>query len=113
MLGAVIILTGTGLLAMMFAVYSRTNNPRLIGGPAGFLNVILFFPSGAIYPIESLPAWLRAFTRWNPETHAISALKSVMFKGANLAAISSDVVFLALFTALMLLLAGATLKRSL
>jgi ABC-2 type transport system permease protein len=113
MLCGVILLTGTGLLAMMFAMYSRTANPRLIGGPAGFLNVILFFPSGAIYPVESLPHWLRAFTRWNPETHAVSALKSVMFKGANFAAISGDVAFLAAFTALMLLLAGATMKRSL
>ncbi len=113
MLCGVIVLTGTGLLAMMFALYSRASNPRLIGGPAGFLNVILFFPSGAIYPIESLPHWLRAFTGWNPETHAVSALKSVMFKGANFAAISGDVAFLAVFTAVMLLLAGATLKRSL
>ena len=87
----VIALTGTGLLAMMFAIYSRASNPRLIGGPAGFLNVILFFPSGAIYPVESLPHWLRAFTRWNPETHAVSALKSIMFKGAHFAAISGDV----------------------
>ena len=109
----VIALTGTGLLAMMFAIYSRASNPRLIGGPAGFLNVILFFPSGAIYPVESLPHWLRAFTRWNPETHAVSALKSIMFKGANFAAISSDVMFLLVFTAVMLVLAGATLKRSL
>jgi ABC-2 type transport system permease protein len=113
MLCGVIVLTGLGLLAMMFAVYSQASNPRLIGGPAGFLNVILFFPSGAVYPIESLPPWLHSFTLWNPETHAISALKSVMFKGADFAAISADVAFLATFTALMLLLAGATLKRSL
>jgi ABC-2 type transport system permease protein len=113
MLCGVIVLTGTGLLAMMFAMYSHASNPRLIGGPAGFLNVILFFPSGAVYPIESLPPWLHSFTLWNPETHAISALKSVMFKGADFAAISGDVEFLAVFTALMLLLAGATLKRSL
>jgi len=113
MLCGVIVLTGTGLLAMMFAMYSRASNPRLIGGPASFLNVILFFPSGAVYPVESLPRWLHSFTLWNPETHAISALKSVMFKGADFAAISGDVAFLAAFTALMLLLAGATLKRSL
>jgi len=113
MLCGVIVLTGTGLLAMMFAMYSRASNPRLIGGPAGFLNVILFFPSGAIYPIESLPHWLRAFTAWNPETHAVSALKSVMFKGAHFSAISGDVMFLVVFTAIMLILAGATLKRSL
>ena len=113
MLCGVIVLTGTGLLAMMFAMYSHASNPRLIGGPAGFLNVILFFPSGAVYPIESLPRWLHSFTLWNPETHAISALKSVMFKGADFAAISADVTFLAAFTALMLVLAGATLRRSL
>ena len=113
MLCGVIVLTGTGLLAMMFAMYSRTSNPRLIGGPASFLNMILFFPSGALYPIESLPPWLHSFTRWNPETHAIRALKSVMFKGADFAAISADVAFLAAFTAIMLLLAAATLKRSL
>jgi ABC-type multidrug transport system permease subunit len=113
MLCGVIVLTGTGLLAMMFAMYSHASNPRLIGGPAGFLNMILFFPSGAVYPIESLPPWLHTFTLWNPETHAIRALKSVMFKGAHFAAISSDVAFLAAFTALMLVLAGATLKRSL
>jgi ABC-2 type transport system permease protein len=113
MLCGVIVLTGTGLLAMMFALYSHASNPRLIGGPAGFLNVILFFPSGAVYPIESLPQWLHSFTVWNPETHAIRALKSVMFKGADFAAISGDVAFLAAFTGVMLLLAGATLKRSL
>jgi ABC-2 type transport system permease protein len=113
MLCGVIVLTGTGLLAMMFALYSRASNPRLIGGPAGFLNVILFFPSGAIYPVESLPPWLRYFSHWNPETHAVHALKSVMFKGSNFAAISSDVTFLIVFTAIMLVLAGATLKRSL
>jgi len=37
----------------------------------------------------------------------------VMFKGANFAAISGDVAFLAAFTVVMLLLAGATFKRSL
>jgi hypothetical protein len=36
-----------------------------------------------------------------------------MFKGADFSAISGDGAFLAAFTALMLLLAGATLKRSL
>jgi len=110
---AVIVLAGTGILAMMFALFSHASNPRFIGAPAGFLNVILFFPSGALYPIESLPPWLRAFTAWNPETHAVSAIKSLMFKGANFAAISGDLGFLALFAVLMLLLAGATMRRRL
>jgi ABC-2 type transport system permease protein len=75
--------------------------------------VILFFPSGAIYPIESFPPWLRAFAHYNPETHAVSALKSILFKGANFAAISNDVTFLIVFTAIMLVIASMTVKRTL
>jgi len=50
-------------------------HPRLMAGFSGFLNVILFFPSGAIYPVESFPPWLRGFTRYSSETHAVSAIK--------------------------------------
>jgi ABC-2 type transport system permease protein len=113
MLVGVILIGATGILAMTFVLLARADNPRLVGVSAGFLNVILFFPSGAVYPIESFPPWLRAFARYNPETHAVSALKSILFKGANLAAISGDVAFLVIFTALMLILASATLKRTL
>jgi ABC-2 type transport system permease protein len=113
MLMGVIVLGATGILAMMFALLARAENPRIVGISAGFLNVILFFPSGAVYPIESFPPWLRAFAHFNPETHAVSALKSILFKGANLAAVSNDLVYLTVFTALMLMLASATIKRSL
>src|ERR1700731_1088563 len=106
MLVGVIILGATGILAMTFVLLARANNPRVVGASAGFLNVILFFPSGAIYPIESFPPWLRSFAHYNPETHAVSALKSILFKGANFAAISNDLAFLVIFTALMLVVAG-------
>jgi ABC-2 type transport system permease protein len=113
MLVGVIIIGATGILAMTFVLLARASNPRVVGASAGFLNVILFFPSGAVYPVESFPPWLRAFARYNPETHAVSALKSILFKGANFAAVSHDLVFLLIFTALMLGLASMTVKRTL
>jgi len=109
----IIVLSATGILAMMFALLARADNPRIVGASAGFLNVILFFPSGAVYPVESFPRWLRVFAAYNPETHAVSALKSILFKGANLAAVSGDISFLVVFTAIMLVLAGVALKRTL
>lgn len=109
----IIVLGATGILAMTFALLARADNPRVVGASAGFLNVILFFPSGAVYPIESFPHWLRIFAEYNPETHAVSALKSVLFKGADLRAVSGDICFLVVFTAIMLLLAGLNLKRTL
>jgi ABC-2 type transport system permease protein len=109
----IMLLAATGLFAMNFLILGRAAHPRLVGVFAGFLNVILFFPSGAIYPVESFPPWLRAFAAYNPETHAVNALKQILFKGANYAAVAGDVAFLAVFTAGMVVLASATFKRTL
>lgn len=113
MLIGIIVMGATGILAMTFALLGRAGHPRLVGTFAGFLNVILFFPSGAIYPVDSFPSWLRSFAQFNPETHAVSALKSILFKGADFAAVRNDLAFLAVFTALMLVLASISFKRTL
>jgi ABC-2 type transport system permease protein len=109
----VIILCATGLLAMTFSLMGRATHPRLVGTCMGFLNVILFFPSGAIYPIESFPNWLRSFARFNPEMHAVSALKAILFKGAVFSAVRADLSFLLVFTAIMLVFASLSFKRTL
>src|SRR6266851_2955090 len=109
----IIVVSATGLLAMTFALLGRAGHPRLVGTFSGFLNVILFFPSGAIYPVESFPPWLRTFAHFNPESHAVSAIKSILFKGANFAAVSHDLIFLTMFMLLMLAIASVSFKRTL
>ncbi len=113
MLIFLIVIGGTGLLAMTFAMLGRASHPRLVGMFSGFLNVILFFPSGAIYPVESFPHWLRAFARYNPETHLVSALKSILFRGADISAVTGDLLFLTVFMVLMLITASVSFKRTL
>jgi ABC-type multidrug transport system permease subunit len=112
-LGGVVILTALGLLGMMMVLLGRAMHPRITGVVTGFLNVILFFPSGALYPIASFPAWLQAFARVNPETHAVAALKAILFRGGDLAAAGAHVGFLAAFAAAMLGFAMMTMKRTL
>jgi ABC-2 type transport system permease protein len=109
----IIIVSATGLLAMTFALLGRAGHPRLVGTFSGFLNVILFFPSGAIYPVESFPPWLRTFAHFNPETHSVSAIKQILFKGADFAAVSGDIIFLLAFMLIMLVLASVSFKRTL
>ena len=109
----IIIVSATGLLAMTFALLGRAGHPRLVGTFSGFLNVILFFPSGAIYPVESFPPWLRTFAHFNPETHSVSAIKQILFKGADFAAVSGDIMFLLVFMLIMLVLASVSFKRTL
>ena len=109
----IIVVSATGLLAMTFALLGRAGHPRLVGTFSGFLNVILFFPSGAIYPVESFPPWLRTFAHFNPETHSVSAIKQILFKGADFAAVSGDIIFLLVFMLIMLVLASVSFKRTL
>jgi ABC-2 type transport system permease protein len=110
---AVQLLTTFGLLAMMMAIMGRAQTPRISGVLGGFLNVILFFPSGALYPVASFPPWLRAVAVVNPETHAIAAIKAILFRAGDLHAAAEHVGFLAAFAAAMTTLAVVTLKRRL
>jgi ABC-2 type transport system permease protein len=109
----IIILTILSLLSLMFIILGRVKTPRIVGALTGFLNVILFFPSGAVYPIASFPQWLKTFSKINPEAYAVDALKSILFKGASLGSILTDVAFLSVFTIVMMTTAIATFKRTL
>lgn len=109
----VIVLTTLCLLSLMFVILGRIGHPRIVGILSGFLNVILFFPSGAVYPIASFPGWLKTFARINPEAYAVDALKSILFKSSTVATVSGDLAFLAIFTAVMMTTAILTFKRTL
>jgi len=109
----VMALATLGLLSLMFLLMGRANHPRIMGVFSGFLNVIFFFPSGAVYPVQSFPGWLRKFALVNPEYYAVHALKSILFKAAPLSVVYGDILFLTGFTAVTMTLAVVTFKRTL
>ena len=47
------------------------------------LTMPLFFASNAIYPLSMMPGWLRAFSRVNPLTYQVDALRRLMVAGGN------------------------------
>ena len=106
------VLTALGLLSMIFTVLGRADHPRIVGVLVGFLNVIFYFPSGAVYPIESLPNWLRAFAKVNPEAYAVHAFKELILKGSGFVAVRGDLMFFVVFIAFMLFFATLTFKRT-
>lgn len=108
-----IVITSFCLLSMVFLLMGRANHPRILGIFGGFMNVIFFFPSGAVYPVESFPKWLRVFAKINPEAYAVHAFKSVLLKGAGIGPIMGDLLFLSIFTLVMSVLAVVTFKRTL
>jgi ABC-2 type transport system permease protein len=109
----VIVLTTLSLQSLMFVLLGRADHPRIVGVLSGFMNVILFFPSGAVYPTASLPGWLKVFAKVNPEAYAVDALKALLFKSAGFATVLEDIAFLAVFMVVMMTAAIILFKRTL
>ncbi len=108
-----IAMTSTAFICMMSMIMARVDDPLVPRAIFGILNTLLFFPSGAIYPISAFPAWLRVIARIDPFTYAVHGFKELLLKEAGLAAIWPDLVYLSVFTAITL--GGTTLlfKRTL
>ena len=66
----------------------------------GLINFPVFFLSGAFYPVESLPTWLRSIVLYNPMTYAVDGLRAVMIKGTSLFLVLPDVIVVAIFALL-------------
>lgn len=66
------------------------------------LNTLLFFPSGAIYPINAFPKWLQAIAIADPFSYAVHAFKALLLKEAGFTAIWYDLLFLTVFAAVMI-----------
>lgn len=108
-----IFLTALGLISMMTAYAVRAPAPEVYQFTAFPINLILYFTSGAVYPIEGFPGWMRSVSAFNPEAYAIHALRLIMYKGATFSAVAGDFAFLAVFTMAMVGLATLAFKRAL
>jgi ABC-2 type transport system permease protein len=108
-----ILLTSLAFNTMMFLLMVRIEDPLVPRAMFGILNTLLFFPSGAIYPIEAFPWWLRAIAKVDPFTFAVHGFKSLLLKETGLAAILPDMLYLSLFAAIALGVATPLFKRTL
>lgn len=93
----------------------------------GVFNVImnllvmpLFFLSGAIYPVNLLPSWLRFLSRCNPLTYGIDSFKNVLLPRAEIQGHGSlgaefplglDIGVVALFSLIMISLAVVSFRK--
>jgi ABC-2 type transport system permease protein len=110
-LGAVIGCTSVAMISFMFLIMVRISDPLVPRAIFGVLNTLLYFPSGAIYPIEGFPAWLRWISYVDPFTYSVHALKALLLKNEGFAGIYSDVIVLAVFSVVLSSLTVAFFKR--
>jgi ABC-2 type transport system permease protein len=109
----VIVITAFALISMMFLLMVRVNDPLVPRAIFGVLNTFLYFPSGAVYPQQGFPAWMRAIAVVDPFTYAVHAFRSLLLKNTGFGAILPDLAYLVVFSAVAMGAAVALFKRTL
>jgi ABC-2 type transport system permease protein len=77
MLGAALFSTFSVLIACVLKSRER------VMGIGQVLTMPLFFASNAIYPVTSMPPWLRVIARANPLSYEVDALRAMMLAGES------------------------------
>jgi len=108
-----ILVSGFTFNAFMFLMVGNIKDPMAPKILSGILNTLLYFPSGAISPVESIPAWMRILFCVNPMTYPVHGFRALMLKNVPAMSIVPDVLFLRLIGAISLLLATRIFRRML
>jgi ABC-2 type transport system permease protein len=109
----VVLVASIAMISFMFLVMVRVDDPLVPRAIFGVLNTLLFFPSGAVYPIQGFPKWLRAISRVDPFTYTVHALQDLTLKNTGIAGIYRDVLILLVFASVMIAGSLALFKRQL
>lgn len=112
-LTALVALTSLAFMTMTSCITVRMNNPVAPRAIFGALNTLLYFPSGALYPTEAMPGWLRGLAHIDPFYYAVHALRVLLLKGAMITSMLTDLLVLGVFSLVMYGIAVRLFKRSL
>jgi ABC-2 type transport system permease protein len=108
---ATIFLTSLAISALWFLLFARVEKASVLRGTFGIINVLIFFSSGALYPVESYPTWLRVLSDANPLTYGLRALRDLLLRGTEPATAYPEWVFLGTFTLVCSVLTQVVFKR--
>jgi ABC-2 type transport system permease protein len=109
----VIVITAFALVSMMFLLMVRVSDPLVPRATFGVLNTFLYFPSGAVYPQQAFPGWMRVLAKIDPFTYAVHALKCLLLKNTGFYAIGFDLIYLVVFSIISMTLATLLFRRTL
>jgi ABC-2 type transport system permease protein len=70
-----------GFAGIALAVAARSSSIMGYHGLIFLFNLPLLFASNALYPLVSMPGWIKMLALLNPTTYLIDALRAVAFQG--------------------------------
>jgi len=93
--GVLCVLSGISVGTVIATLSKSAQQAQLT---AFFVNPPLASLSGALNPVEAMPAWLQPFTLLNPVHHFASIARGGMLKGSGFATLWPNILALSLFT---------------
>ena len=88
-------LVSSSFVSLISLLMVRVDDPIVPRVVIGFLNTLLFFPSGAVYPTSSFPRWLQLIAKVDPFTYAVHGFRAVLLRRVGFVAILDDISVLA------------------
>ena len=106
-------LIGLSFVSLGIAIASKIESMEGFQMIMSFLVMPMFFLSGALYPLDTLPDWLRFLTYIDPLTYGVDGLRAAI-QGTSVAhfPILLDFGILSLFCILLLFLGAYLFKKS-
>jgi ABC-2 type transport system permease protein len=99
---------GMGLLSAAFIILFKQGSP--INWVLGVSSTLL---GGVLYPVSSLPAWIKPFSLIFPLTYGIEAMRKVLLANASFDDVKNNLFILVFFSIIFLISGIITVKYSL
>lgn len=110
LLSALYIFVGIGI-GIMLATICNTQTQAFL--TSFFINLPMFLLSGAIAPVESMPALIKYLSLLDPLTHYIEIIRGIMLKGVGLEILWQNAVALLVFALIILSISVYRFRRQL
>ncbi len=108
----VMIFITAGLVSIGLIIASAMNTLESFGAIVTFINMPMFFLSGALFPVTNIPSWLLWAVYINPLTYCVDALRSIMVTGwQSILPLGYDIAIIVTFDLVMIVLGTYMFNR--
>jgi ABC-type multidrug transport system permease subunit len=98
LLVGLMLLGALSMIALGLTIAARFSSEELVGGLLNLMTWPMMLLSGIWFSLDGSPQWVRWASQIFPLTHLLEAARAVMLDGAGVAAIGSDLAYLAITT---------------
>jgi ABC-2 type transport system permease protein len=112
LVGVVVFLVSFSLTALGFAIAWPMDSSQAFHGIVNLFLIPLWLLSGALFPMTGASGWIQVVMRLNPLTYGVSALRALLYPGAETSVpLSKAMATLVLFSLVMFGLAFLMVNR--